>query len=344
MKYTPLPIPEFFDPAKLELVWRVPYEERAKEAEEWARVYGLSPASDDKVRICLMCVDVQNTFCLPDYQLFVAGRSGRGAIDDNTRLCRFIYHNLGLITEIDPTMDTHTAMQIFHQIFWINDRGEHPAPFTIISVEDVEQGAWRINPEVAHNVARGDYEFLQKHALHYAKRLSQGGKYPLLIWPYHSMLGGIGHALVSALEEALFFHCVARKSQTGFEVKGSNPLTENYSVLSPEVLDTCGGKPIAAKNERFIQKLMSFDIVIIAGEAKSHCVAWTIDDLLNEIMPRDPALVRKVYLLEDCTSPVVLPGNDFTDNADAAFKRFADAGMHVVRSTDPIEAWPDIRL
>ena len=83
----------------------------------------------------------------------------------------------------------------------------------------------------------------------------------------------------------------------------------------------------------------------IAGQAKSHCVAWTIDDLLADILSRDRSLVEKVYLLEDCTSPVVVPGvMDYTEQADAAFRRFADAGMHIVRSTDCIETWPGIRI
>ena len=33
------------------------------------------------------------------------------------------------------------------------------------------------------------------------------------------MLGGIGHALVSAVEEAIFFHNIARHSQTEFKIK-----------------------------------------------------------------------------------------------------------------------------
>jgi len=74
-------------------------------------------------------------------------------------------------------------------------------------------------------------------------------------------------------------------------------------------------------------------------------VAWTIDDLLTEVKARNPKLVEKVYLLEDCTSPVVVPGVvDFTDQAEAAFQRFADAGMHVVRSTDPIDKWPGVEF
>ena len=151
------------------------------------------------------------------------------------------------------------------------------------------------------------------------------------------MLGGIGHALVSAVEEAVFFHTIARNSQALFEIKGGNPLTENYSVLRPEVLDGFDGNPIAEKNAKFIEKLLDFDAVIIAGQAKSHCVAWTIDDLLTEILARDPNWAKKVYLLEDCTSPVVVPGVvDFTEQADAAYQKFAAAGMNIVKSTELI--------
>ncbi|WP_421657307.1 isochorismatase [Leptothermofonsia sp. ETS-13] len=331
-----LPIPSHFDPARVGEVWRVPYQQRAAEAEAWAAQYHIPPAAEDRERICLLAIDVQNTFCIPDFELFVGGRSGMGAVEDNVRLCEFIYRNLGEITEIIPTMDTHTAMQIFHPIFWVNEAGDHPTPAaTMITLEDVQQGVWKVNPNIAYSLTQGNYSALERHALHYTRRLTEDGKYPLTIWPYHSMLGGIGHALVSAVEEAMFFHCIARSSQTNFEIKGSNPLTENYSVLRPEVLDGAEGGAIAQKNTVLIQEVLNFDKVIIAGQAKSHCVAWTIDDLLTEIQMVDPNLARKVYLLEDCTSPVVVPGViDFTEQAEVAFQQFADAGMHIVRSTD----------
>ncbi len=342
---TKFPIPNFFNGSRVGEVWRVPYQDRAQQAQDWAKRHGIMPAGKDKTRVCLMAIDVQNTFCIPDFELFVGGSSGMGAVEDNVRLCEFIYHNLSVITEIAPTMDTHTSMQIFHPMFWINDGGEHPAPMTMISLADVQQGLWKVNPGIAYSLARGNYMALQSFVLHYVQRLSDKGKYPLTIWPYHAMLGGIGHALVSAVEEACFFHAIARHSQTNFEIKGGNPLTENYSVLRPEVLDDASGRPIAQKNSRFIQKLLEFDAVIIAGQAKSHCVAWTIDDLLTEIQAQDPKLAKKVYLLEDCTSPVVIPGVvDFTDQANAAFQRFADAGMHLVKSTEPIESWSGISL
>jgi len=335
---TQLPTPDYFNTKKVDQVWRVPYQERAAEAKEWAEKYSIQPAASDTNQICLLIIDAQNTFCLPEFELFVGGRSGSGAVDDNLRLCEFIYRNLNAITTIAPTMDTHTAMQIFHPIFWINEAGEHPLPAaTSITLEDVQQGIWKVNPAVAHSIANGNYSALQKHALHYVQKLSEDGKYPLTIWPYHSMLGGIGHALVSAVEEAIFFHSIARNSQALFEIKGGNPLTENYSVLRPEVLDGPEGNSIAQKNASFIDKLLGFDAIIIAGQAKSHCVAWTIDDLLTEILARDRKLAKKVYLLEDCTSPVVVPGVvDFTGQADAAFQRFAAAGMNVVKSTQLI--------
>ncbi|MBW4559264.1 MAG: isochorismatase [Trichormus sp. ATA11-4-KO1] len=338
---TQLPIPAHFNPQKVGEVWRVSYQERAVEAEAWAKQYNIPPASSDKKQICLLLIDVQNTFCIPGFELFVGGKSGTGAVDDNRRLCEFIYRNLGVITKIVPTLDTHTATQIFHPIFWVNAAGEHPTPAaTNITPADIEQGIWKVNPAVANSITNGNYELLEKHAYHYVKQLSQDGKYPLTIWPYHSMLGGIGHALVSSIEEAIFFHCITRQSQTQFEIKGDNPLTENYSVLRPEVLQGFDQNPLAQKNTRLIQQLLEFDAVIIAGQAKSHCVAWTIDDLLIEIQEVDATLAQKIYLLEDCTSPVVVPGVvDYTAQADTAFTKFANAGMHIVNSHQPIASF-----
>lgn len=344
MTRTELPIPPHFAPEKVGEPWRVRYQERAEQAEQWASTHGLLPASQDRCRVCLVVVDVQNTFCTPGFELFVSGRSGMGAVEDSRRLCEFIYRNLDVITQIVSTLDTHQAMQIFHAIFLIDDEERHPAPFTLVSAEDIEQGLWKVNPAVCRGL-RMDPEYARRHLLHYTKRLQEGGKYSLTVWPYHAMLGSVGHALVSAIEEAIFFHGIARCSQPEFQVKGDNPLTEHYSMLGPEVTEGPDGKPIGARNSPLVKELLEFDAVVIAGQAKSHCVAWTIADLLTDVGVRDRALAGKVYLLEDCTSPVVVPGVvDYTADADAAFQRFAEAGMHVVRSTDPIHGWPRLDL
>ena len=337
-----LPIPPHFDPESIDLVWRVPYEERAATAEAWAREHELQRAADDRLRVCLVAVDVQNTFCVPGFELFVAGRSGTGAVDDNRRLCEFIYGNLDAITQVVPTLDTHQAMQIFHAVWLVDEDGRNPEPYTLVDTADIEAGRWRANPAVAETLGL-EPEYAQRHLLHYVRALDVSGKYRLTIWPYHALLGGIGHALVSAVEETVFFHGIARRSQPNFQVKGNSPLTEHYSVLGPEVTDGPDGEPIARPNAALIDELLAFDAVVIAGQAKSHCVAWTIADLLDSALLREDGLTEKVYLLEDCTSAVVVPGEvDYTEEADAAFARFAEAGMHVVRSDTPIEEWPGI--
>jgi nicotinamidase-related amidase len=304
-----LPLPSHWDPGRVEEVWRVDYEARSVDAVRWAAAHGVGAAAGDERRVALLAVDCQNTFCTPGFELFVPGAPG-----DSRRLCEFVYRNLAAITEIVPTLDTHRAFQIFHAAWLVDAEGGHPPPYTTVSIEDVERGVWRASDPS-----------LDGQLLEYVRALEAGGRYGLTVWPYHAMLGGVGHALVSALEEAFFFHGIARTSQPRFEVKGDDPLTEHYSALGPEV----GGQ----RNEPLVEHLRSFDAVLIAGQAKSHCVAWTLGDLLQDL----PA--ERIYLLEDCTSPVVVPGAvDFTEEAEAAVERFAAAGVNVVRSTDAA-AW-----
>jgi nicotinamidase-related amidase len=334
MNTASLPLPEFFDPGTVGGVWRVSYEERARQARDWAHQHALQPVSLDPTKTWLMLIDVQNTFCIPGFELYVGGRSGRGAVEDNVRLCEFIYRNLGSITQITATMDTHKTMQVFHAIFFLDKDGNHPAPYTDIHASDLHDGKWRFNPALAEQFDIAP-EYGQQMMIHYAKELQKTGKYALTIWPYHAMLGGIGHALVPAVEEAIFFHTVARLANPDIVIKGETPFTENYSVIGPEVLTGPMDERLGIHDQRFIQQLQEFDRLIIAGQAKSHCVAWTVSDLLDDIMLADPQLAKKVYLLEDCTSSVVVPGVvDHTDAADAAYEWFANAGMHVVKSTE----------
>jgi nicotinamidase-related amidase len=299
------PLPPHWDPDAVTEVRQVPYEERAAEAAAWCSAHALAPARDDVRRVCLLLVDCQNTFCTPGFELFVPG-----APDDNRRLCEFLYRNLGSITQVVPTLDTHHALQVFHASWLVDAEGHHPPPYTVVSVQDVQDGVWRTADPAE-----------QQRLLEYVRALEAGGRYRLAVWPYHAMLGGVGHALVSAVEEAIFFHAIAREISPAFQIKGNDPRTEAYSVLGPEV----GG----VRNEALVELLKSFDAVIVAGQAKSHCVAWTVEDLLEDVA------AERVYLLEDCMSPVVVPGAvDFTVEADEAIARFAERGVHVVRSTD----------
>jgi nicotinamidase-related amidase len=329
-----LPLPPHVDLGRVDEVWRVDYEARFHDARAWAEEHELSAAAADTTRVCLLVVDAQNTFCTPGFELFVAGRSGTGALDDSRRLCAFVYHHLEFITQAVVTLDTHQAFQVFHAPFLVDADGEHPDPYTLVTADDVIAGRWRVDPDAARILG---LERPEEYLAGYVHALAEGGKYDLTVWPFHAMLAGIGHALVSAVEEALFFHAVARRSQPRFEIKGQRPLTEHYSVLGPEVLRGVSGEPLGERDTALVEYLADFDAVVLAGQAKSHCVAWTVEDLLRDV----PEIAPRLYLLEDCTSPVVVPGAvDYSDEAHDAFARFAEAGAHVVRTTDPIATWP----
>lgn len=335
-----LPLPPYWDSDRVGEVWRVDYAARFEDAERWRSQHGISPAADDRFRIALVAVDCQNTFCTPGFELFVAGRTGTGALDDSRRLCEFVYRNLGAITQVVPTLDTHQALQIFHRILLVDAEGRHPDPLTLVTAADVREGRWRVSPEAAAGLGL-DPDYAAQHLRYYTETLEAGGKYSLTVWPFHAMLGGIGYALVSALEEAFFFHSIARYAPLDFQPKGDNPLTEHYSMLGPEVDVDLEGEPLGRRNAPLVERLLRFDAVVIAGQAKSHCVAWTIEDLLSDPNVRERGLEEKVYLLEDCTSPVVVPGSvDYSDEADAHFARYAESGAHLVRSDQPLAEWP----
>lgn len=346
-----LPLPAFYDPASAaEWGYRPDTARLAREAGEWRRAHGVRPAGSDRFELHLLLIDVQKDFCFPQGSLYVAGRSGTGAIDDNRRIAELLYKNLGLITKVTTTMDTHFAFQIFFPAFWIDRDDRTPEAHRVVTSEDVLSGELRPNPAVASWLCNGNYAWLVKQVEHYCRELEKQGKYQLYLWPEHCLLGSDGHALAGVVHEARLFHSLVRGAQSWVEVKGGNPLTENYSVLRPEVLTRHDGAPLAQRNAQFLKTLMDADAVVIAGQAASHCVKSSIDDLLDEILTRDPALAKKVYVLVDGMSAVTVPDGrggfaaDFTDDAERALSRFADVGMHLVRSTDPVAAWPGIRI
>ena len=349
---SPLILPPHFDSSMADKVMEPDFNTLAPLARAWKTQHDITPAKDDKFKICHLGIDWQHTFCHPGSEffkpeLFVGGLSGRGAIDDAIRSAEFTYREMRVITKKKFSMDTHRVWQIFFAEALINDKGEHPNALFCpeISITDVRTGIWRISPDFAHSLAEFgvSYAGLQAHLDHYLSELEKKGKYKLTIWPYHAMIGSIGHAVLGILVEAAFFHSIARRTLTDFEIKGGGLLSENYSVLSPEVLTGPGGQSIGQRNTDLIQALLNYDAVIMDGQAGSHCFKWTIDDLLTDIMAKDPELAKKVYLLRDCTSAVVIPGVvDFTDQMNEAFDRFAKAGMNVVESTTPIANWPGI--
>ena len=319
-----MPLPSFYDAKKVREI----YVERvglvAEAAAEYKRKTTIAPAAQDKLRIAAFGIDCQVGFCTPGASLFVPG-----AVEDTSRTIEWLYRNLDRITQVAFSLDTHRVFQIFHPAWWIDDQGNHPAPFTNISLADVREGKWKAVKHPAE-------------CLEYVKQLEAAGKYVLTVWPYHTLLGGVSHALVPALMEAAMFHALTRSAQTHFETKGTHAMTENYSVLAPEVREL-GGKSVGTFNAAFFKMLMEFDRVYVFGQAKSHCVLSTLKDMKEHIAGTDPKLMEKIFILEDATSPVppppidpLPPALDFPRIADKAFAELKAAGMNIVKTTDPI--------
>jgi len=345
------PIPSFFNSKNAALWGYSPnLSELLAQSMDWARQNGIKPSGSDRFRLFVLGIDLQRDFCFPEGTLYVGGRNGTGAIDDNVRIARFIYENLGIITDMGFTMDTHLPFQIFTSSFWLDENGNFVAPFTTITIDMVEKGKVRPNPAMASWLANGNYNWLCDEAKHYVRKLKEGGKFELTIWPPHCVLGQDGHALAGVIQEARMFHAYVRGAKSEPEVKGGSPLTENYSILRPEVMVRHDGKPLAQKNARFIKTLLSADAVVIFGQAASHCVKSSIDDLLFEIVATDPALAKKIYVATDGMSSVTVPNGkggfyaDYTPDAEAALQRFADAGMNLVKLADPIQSWTGIQI
>ena len=341
-----LPLPSFYDPKNAERWSYCPDQGKLFSlAEDARRAHGIKAAGADTKNVHLLLIDVQKDFCFPQGSLYVAGRSGRGAVDDSRRLAELVYRNLGQITNITTTMDTHFAYQIFFPSFWVDKDDKALTPYREITAAQIDAGELRPNPAVAKWLCGGNYPWLLKQVRSYCEALEQAGKYKLYLWPPHCILGSDGHALAGVVHEARMYHAFARGTQSWVEVKGGNPLTENYSVMKPEVLVRHDGQPLAQKNAGFLKTLLAADAVIIAGQAASHCVKSSIDDILAEIVATDRALASKIYLMTDCMSAVTVPDGkggfvaDFTGEAESALQRFADAGMKLVKSTEPMAGW-----
>ena len=231
------------------------------------------------------------------------------------------YARLERITTIVLSLDTHRAHQIFHPSYWVNQDGDHPAPFTVIMKDDVARGTWIPARE-------------RDACIEYVAKLEASGKYVLTIWPYHALLGGVSHALVPAVMELAMFHALARDTETTFETKGENALTENYSVLSPEVTELRGNR-VGAFNVALFDSLMTHDRIYVFGQAKSHCVLSTLFDMRAHIEKtageNARALAKKIFVLADTMSPVPPPvlGGPLPPELD--FPRVAERGLDALR-------------
>ena len=304
-------LPAFYVPDRVGLLF-APNTGAAVEA---GRRAGLTPSASDRFRTLLLLVDAQVDFVHEDGALSVPG-----AVEDTRRTVEWLYRYAANITTIAASLDSHVPIQIFFPTWWVDGAGQHPSPFTTIHSSDVERGRWR---------ALYDPEWSQE----YVEQLEQRSRKELMIWPYHVLIGTLGHSLTPSLYEAIAFHTAARQSQPVFLAKGSIPKTEHYSILEPEV--KVPESPLGALNTDFLGMVSTFDRIYIAGQAKSHCVLETVSSMMRYFQDR-PDTIAKIRVLMDCTSSVVHPDINFDELADEAFSGFAERGLRLSASTESL--------
>jgi len=122
---------------------------------------------------------------------------------------------------------------------------------------------------------------LAKRMTDYVEALESNGRYPLCIWPPHCLIGSWGHGVVTQLYTTLLEWEKTPPAMVNYVNKGSNPYTEHYSAIKADVPDADDAS--TQVNTQLVARLMEADIVVIAGEASSHCVANTVRDIANGV-------------------------------------------------------------
>jgi nicotinamidase-related amidase len=304
--------PPFYDPEKAGRLY-TPNIRRIVDAGHDTEI---SPALADHEQILLVLVDAQVDFIHTDGALSVPG-----AVDDTRRAIEWILRNLGHITTIVASLDSHVPLQIFSPTWWVDADDNHPEPFTVVTDADVAAGKFKPL-----------YEVEWSHD--YVEKLEEQAKKALMIWPYHTLIGTPGHNITPALYEAIAYHSAARRSQPQFLAKGSIPKTEHYSMLEPEV--KVPDEPQGTLNTEFLDMVAGYDRVYIAGQAKSHCVLETVTSMMRYFGDQ-PEIVNKLHVLTDCMSSVAHPEIDFEAMATEAFNRFAEHGLHLTTSDESLD-------
>ena len=236
-------------------------------------------------RIRLLVIDPQNDFM---------DRSGAslpvpGASADMQRLATFMDAMRSRIDDIVVTLDSHASVGIERTPFWVTSDGVEVAPFTQILADDLRREKYR-----PRHLAR------QAEAMAYLVALEAAGERRLIAWPVHCVVGDWGHNIDARVAGGIAQWELASDRSCDKVLKGINPMTEQYSAFRAEVPRADDAR--TGNNTALMARLNAGDeVLVVAGEALSHCVAASGADMLAQL---DAARLRSTVFLTDCMSPV----------------------------------------
>jgi nicotinamidase-related amidase len=229
------------------------------------------------------------------------------------------------ITDIHVTMDSHHKVDVSHPMWWLDEHGNKPGPFTGVTLD--ANGAFQFNNFITGVKAKGRTRVMSAspRTTKYIEALATNGRYPHTVWPEHCIIGDEGHNLNPVLAAAIHEWEEKRYAIANFVTKGSNPWTEHFSAVKAEVPDP--EDPSTQINRRLIETLEQADIVAWVGEALSHCLANTFRDVVANFS--DPSFIRKMWLCTDASSNV--PG--FEKYGDDFVAEMKTKGMNTTTTT-----------
>ena len=274
--------------------------------------------------IHLLLIDPQNDFCdLPEAWLPAHGPDGgpvhpslpvSGAHADMMRVGGFIDHHADQLSAISVSLDTHHSLDVAHPGFWLDADGRHPSPFTQITAKEMRDGRYRPRQTDAND-----------RVLAYLDALEDRGRYTLMVWPVHCELGSWGHGVHDAVRGAYNRWELSTGRSVAKLMKGMNRWTENYSLFEAEVPDP--DDPATQMNTALLAELDLADLIVVAGEASSHCVGASLRHLIAGLPGERP---ERITVLTDAMSPV----GGFEPQHAALLGELADIGVQLTTTAE----------
>lgn len=253
----------------------------------------------------LLIIDAQYDFCNPKGALYV-----QGAEKDMERLAKFIYNNIYQIQQIFVSLDNHVWNDISHPSFWEDAQRKSPPPFTAIKADEVKSGKWKAR-------------FEPQKTLDYLEKLEAQGKFIHYIWPPHCLIGSVGASIDEKVMQAILAWCKATGKSYEAIYKGQYPYSEHFGIFAAQVPDE--NVPETQPNLKLLNQLSQYNKIFVAGEAKSHCVATSI----QQAMELASDVASKMVIIEDCMSDVTGLGH----LAEPIYQRAKEMGIGFVKST-----------
>ncbi len=264
-------------------------------------------------RIRLLVIDPQNDF------MDIAGAAlpVPGADADMQRLAGFVDAMCPCIDDLVVTLDSHASVGIERTTFWERADAAAVAPFTQISARDARSGSLRSrNPAV------------REEAIVYLEALESSGERKLIVWPVHCVLGSWGHNIHQALASSIAGWEFESFRTCAKVLKGRNPMTEQYSAFRADVPRPDDQR--TQNNAALMARLGAGDeVLVVAGEALSHCVAASGEDMLAQMTA---SRLRNTVFLTDCMSPVA----GFEEAGEEFLQQLRSHGVRTMRCAEAI--------